>query len=78
MYYLAGITSMDDQSSKGRIGLVTLSYISFGNLIGSTLGVILAVTIRPGVGFDQNTGQGEHEMRFTSNSDIFLDLIRLV
>ncbi|XP_055691388.1 excitatory amino acid transporter 1-like [Lutzomyia longipalpis] len=73
---VAAVSSMD-LSMSGRIGAFAITYYFITTVMAITLGVILAITIKPGAG-QQTVEDGDQAVvaRNVTTADTMLDLIR--
>ncbi len=69
-----GVAAMEGRAS-GRMGVLTLLYIFLTTLLGVVIGLVLAVAIRPGKGFNSRPPE-DAILPETSYTDIFADLLR--
>lgn len=71
---IAGTATLDPKSN-GKIGAISVGYLSFINLLGSLLGLALGLAIKPGHGI-----QGVHMESKTVSSlkteDVMMDMLR--
>ena len=72
---IAGIAGIDAKTC-GRMGLRTICYFATTTLMAVVLGIILAVTIQPGVGADSSKLKRYGSAIKLNSADAFLDLIR--
>ena len=74
---IAGIAGLDAKTC-GRMGLRTIGYFATTTMMSVILGIILAVSIQPGVGADKGKLVRQGAATKLNSADTFLDLIRLV
>ncbi|XP_064635549.1 excitatory amino acid transporter-like [Lineus longissimus] len=71
---ISGSASLDPKCN-GKISMVTLAYVMVSNALCALIGIILAVSIRPGQ-LGEASGRAEEFSPKTKTQDIFADLIR--
>uniref|UniRef100_A0A1L8DEQ5 Amino acid transporter n=1 Tax=Nyssomyia neivai TaxID=330878 RepID=A0A1L8DEQ5_9DIPT len=72
---VAAVSSMDLNMS-GRIGGLALAYYAVTTFLAISLGVILAITIKPGVNHSVEDGGQSVTARNVTTADTMLDLVR--
>lgn len=72
---IAGIAGLDAKTC-GRMGLRTIGYFATTTLLSVILGIVLAVSIQPGVGADSSKLKRYGSATKLNSADTFLDLIR--
>lgn len=74
---IGGIAGLDAKTC-GKMGLRTMAYFGTTTMLAVILGIIMAVTIRPGSNGDQTEIPRYGEAKKLNSVDTFLDLIRWV
>ncbi|XP_069133834.1 excitatory amino acid transporter 1-like isoform X1 [Argopecten irradians] len=72
---IAGTATMDPKSN-GKISMVCIAYLILTNFIGSLVGCIMAVIIRPGAGMSNSGSSRDLDSVTMETQDIFADLLR--
>lgn len=72
---IGGIAGLDAKTC-GKMGLRTMAYFGTTTMLAVILGIIMAVTIRPGSNGDQTEIPRYGEAKKLNSVDTFLDLIR--
>ncbi|ESP04778.1 hypothetical protein LOTGIDRAFT_156002 [Lottia gigantea] len=71
---ISGAASMDPKSN-GKISLIAIGFIVVTHLIACTIGVVLSILIKPGVG-GESTDADDIRENLIETQDIFADLFR--
>lgn len=74
---IGGIAGLDAKTC-GKMGLRTMAYFGTTTMLAVILGIIMAVTIRPGANGDQSEIPRYGQAQNLNSVDTFLDLIRWV
>nr|KAG5701628.1 hypothetical protein BaRGS_019317 [Batillaria attramentaria] len=72
---IAGIAGLDAKTC-GKMGLRTIGYFATTTLLSVILGIVLCVSIQPGVGADRSKLSRYGKAARLNSADTFLDLIR--
>ncbi|GFO24370.1 amino acid transporter [Plakobranchus ocellatus] len=72
---ISGIAGLDAKTC-GRMGLRTIAYFGTTTFLAVFLGILLAVTIKPGGNADRSSMQRYGKAEQLNSADTFLDLIR--